>query len=120
MLRPLRYYTKQNLKQDLKCAKEGRYESLRPALKIILCNVALEEIPGELYQIGNVEALSVRGNKLTEIAPAIGGMSELKELNLSCNRLRYLPFELLPLLQCNLKRLASHPNQFVSPYRLHW
>jgi hypothetical protein len=52
---------------------------------------------------------------LSEIPPAIAKLSNLTQLNLSQNRLRSLPAELVQLFDLNLKDLVLYPNAFLEP-----
>lgn len=61
--------------------------------------------------------LSLRGNQFEELPPGIGKLATLKELNLSQNSLRCLPFEILELFSdtSRLNSLSLHPNPFYQP-----
>ena len=50
------------------------------------------------------------GNMLTEIPPIICKLRKLQELQISNNRLRYLPAEIMKL---KLTKLSVHPNPFM-------
>lgn len=115
-LKPLRYQTKIPPKQG----KENRYQTLTPALELYLSNNFLEEVPGEIFHIINLEVLSLRSNYLTEILPSIGKLKNLKELNLGSNELSWLPWELLGLLHANLQRCRIYPNPFLRPIPSIW
>lgn len=116
-LRPLRYHT-------IIASKEGsetrQYQPLTPALRLYLSNNLLEEVPGEVFHLKNLEVLSLRSNNLTEIQPSIGELSNLKELNLGSNQLNWLPWELLGLLHANLKRCMIYPNPFIRALPSTW
>ena len=116
-LRPLRYYTRQVPKQGsgIRC-----YQSLTPALRLYLSNNLLEEVPGEVFHMKNLEVLSLRSNNLTEILPSIGKLWNLRELNLGSNQLNWLPWELLGLLHANLKKCMIYPNPFIRPVPSTW
>ena len=100
-LRPLRYHTKIVPKQG---SETDDYQSLTPALRLYLSNNLLEEVPGEVFHLKNLQVLSLRSNNLTEILPSIGELSNLKELNLGSNQFNWLPWELLGLLPANLRQ----------------
>ena len=116
-LRPLRYHTKIVPKQG---SGIGHYQSLTPALRLYLSNNLLEEVPGEVFHLKNLEVLSLRLNNLTEIQPSIGELSNLKELNLGSNQLNWLPWELLGLLHAKLQKCMIYPNPFVRPLPSTW
>lgn len=115
-LRPLRYHTRIVPKQG----RVNRYQSLSPALRLYLSNNLLEEVPGEVFYLRNLEVLSLRSNNLTEILPSIGELNNLKELNLGSNQLNWLPWELLGLLHANLQKCMIYPNPFVRPVPSTW
>lgn len=86
-------------------------------MKIFLASNQLTTLPGELFNLDRLVALSLRGNQLHELPPSIGKLSNLKELNLSQNGLRYLPYEILELFSdtSRLNSLHLHPNLFHEP-----
>ena len=96
---------------------EGVFTRLEPKLKIFLASNQLTTLPGELFNLDRLVALSLRGNQLRELPPSIGKLSNLKELNLSQNGLRYLPYEILELFSdtSRLNSLHLHPNLFHEP-----
>lgn len=61
--------------------------------------------------------LSLRSNKLHELPPAIGRLKGLVELNISQNKLQYLPYEILNLFseRSRLETFQIHPNMFYEP-----
>lgn len=114
-LRPLRYHTRIVPKQG----QGNRYQSLTPALRLYLSNNVLDEVPGEVFHLKNLEVLSLRSNNLTEILPSIGKLNSLKELNVGSNQLSSLPWELLGLLHANLHCMI-YPNPFIRPVPSIW
>jgi len=66
-LKPLRDYVRQASQQG----EIEDYQQLTPALRLYLSNNMLEEVPGEVYQLENLEVLSLRNNCLTEISPSM-------------------------------------------------
>lgn len=67
--------------------------------------------------LDHLQVLSLRGNMISDLPANIKNLSNLKELNLSQNDLKYLPFEILTLLSENghLESLSLHPNLFYQP-----
>lgn len=94
-LRPLRIKVRKK-KQD-KDGEPASYEMLKPSLRVDLSNNSLNEFPSELYLMGNLTVLSLRGNNITEILPSIMSLVNLRELDLADNQLNYLPYELMCL-----------------------
>ena len=115
-LRPLRFHTRILPKQG----SENRYQSLTPALRLYLSHNLLQEVPGEIFHLKNLEVLSLRSNNVTEILPSINKLSNLKELNLSSNELNWLPWELLSLLHANLEKCMIYPNPLMRPIPSTW
>jgi len=90
---------------------------LEPKLKIFLASNSLTTLPEELFNLDRLTVLSLRGNKIHEVPPAIGRLHNLKELNLSQNGLQYLPYEILDLfsIDSRLQSFQIHPNLFYEP-----
>ncbi|ETS84833.1 hypothetical protein PFICI_02858 [Pestalotiopsis fici W106-1] len=92
------------------------FEQKDPSLKVYLSQNPLTKMPGALCNLQFLTYLTLRNTKVTEIPPAIGNLRNLQTLNISLNRLRYLPGELLDLLSypSKLKSLMIHSNYFYS------
>ena len=115
-LRPLQYHTRQP-KHDY----APRYQPLAPALRLYLSNNLLEDVPGEVFKLKNLEVLSLRSNYLTDILPSIGRLNDLRELNLGSNQLSWLPWELLQLILADsLNKYMLYPNPFIRPVPSTW
>jgi hypothetical protein len=110
-IRPLATFTR------LPPVAEGVFYRLEPKLKVFLASNNLATLPGELFNLDRLTALSLRNNKLSELPPGIGNLHYLRELNISLNNLRYLPFEILDLFSDvgRLQNLQLHPNPFNQP-----
>ncbi|KAH8662232.1 hypothetical protein BX600DRAFT_465900 [Xylariales sp. PMI_506] len=93
------------------------FEQRDPSLKIFLSANPLNKAPGALFNLEFLTVLSLRNTRITEIPPCIGNLRNLETLNLSLNRLRWLPGELLDLMTypSKLKDLMIHPNPFYQP-----
>lgn len=71
-------------------------------------------MPGGLCELKRLQVLTLRGNRLVELPPAIGSAVYLKELNVGMNNLRYLPWQLLkPLFGGELQLFSVAPNPFI-------
>jgi hypothetical protein len=86
-------------------------------LKVFLANNLLSTLPMELFNLDRMTVLSLRGNHIHELPPAIGTLRNLEELNVSMNKMQYLPFEILKLFSADshLKSIGLHPNHFHEP-----
>lgn len=72
------------------------------------------ELTSDLFELSSLKVLSLRNNKLREIPSAIRHLTMLQELNVSVNKLQYLPWEILWLIKKgDLKQMVVHPNRFV-------
>ncbi|KAL4808813.1 hypothetical protein BDV18DRAFT_133235 [Aspergillus unguis] len=110
LLRPLQHLTKLPSIKEAPISEEV-YSSLQPFLRLFLAGNALGALSSELFELDNLRVLSLRNNKLTQIPPAIRRLTKLQELNLSVNRLNFLPWELLWLIKKgDLKHLTVRPN----------
>jgi hypothetical protein len=73
----------------------------------------LVQLNSELFDLSNLKVLSLRNNRLPEIPCAIRKLTKLQEINVSVNRLQYLPWEILWLIKKgDLKHMTVRPNQF--------
>ncbi|KFH47462.1 Plant intracellular Ras-group-related LRR protein-like protein [Hapsidospora chrysogenum ATCC 11550] len=97
--------------------KDVAFEQKEPEIRLYLAQNRLTRLPGALFDVTYLTTLSLRGNQLEEVPPAIGRLCNLQELNISQNRLRHLPIEILDLLDtdCKLQSLIVHPNPFLKP-----
>jgi len=110
-LRPLNTFTR------VPPVTEGVFARLEPMLKVFLASNNLNALPEALFNLPHVTVLSLRANEIQDLNPAIGRLKNLIELNLSQNRLQYLPYEILDLFSedSNLQTFQIHPNPFHEP-----
>jgi Leucine rich repeat len=114
LLRPLLHLTKQPAVAGGPVTDEV-FTSLTPFLRLFLSGNSLTELTSEVFELGNLNVLSLRNNKLREIPGAIRKLTRLQEINLSMNRLSALPWEMLWLIRKgDLKQMTVHPNPFMS------
>lgn len=98
----------------LVCQDLTIYESLKGRrFKLDLSVNNLVSVNKFLYDIQNLEYLSLRLNQIEELSPLIGQLTELRELHLGNNNLKTLPIELTRLR--NLCTLTTYPNSFFPP-----
>ena len=117
-LRPLRYLTRplrHNTRRSHRPVSEAYFEELAQPLELVLSHNQLERIPEEIYNLTNLEFLGVRANDITEILPSISRLSQMINLSVGSNKLRWLPAELIGLMSTNLNRVTTHGNPFVHP-----
>ncbi len=93
------------------------FEQTDPSLKLYLARNPLPRAPGAIFNLEFLTVLSLRNTQVTELPPSIANLRNLTDLNVSLNRLQYLPGELLDLLQYpgKLRNLSIHPNPFCLP-----
>jgi hypothetical protein len=103
---------------DAQKITDDHFAPLTPSIKLFLSKNDLQQLPSELWNLGNLAVLSLRSNFLTEISPSIGRLRNLHELNVAGNQLPFLPFELLALVENKLVQLSLSPNPFVQPLPL--
>jgi len=77
--------------------------------KLDLSECNLDTIPEQVFDLMDLEELSLAGNTLTFLPPDIGRLKSLRRLQLSGNLLRELPFEIGAL--SDLEGLWLHSNQ---------
>ncbi|KAI2637886.1 hypothetical protein GGS26DRAFT_431549 [Hypomontagnella submonticulosa] len=93
------------------------FETRKASISVFLSNNPLRCAPGALFNLENLTILSLRNTEISELPPCIGNLRNLKDLNVSLTRLRYLPGELLDLMKfpSKLESLNIHPNPFHRP-----
>lgn len=77
---------------------EGQYRSMVPELYINLSQNSLRRMTPSLFSLQHLTTLVLRDNHIDELPPQISRLRNLQELDVSLNRLEYLPFELLQML----------------------
>jgi hypothetical protein len=93
---------------------EDGYLHRESKIVLMMSNNRLSRVPGMLFSVENLVDLTLWRNELTELPPAIAQCRNLRSLNVACNRLRYLPFELIERLAM-LHTLSIAGNDFFIP-----
>ncbi|CAE6491514.1 unnamed protein product [Rhizoctonia solani] len=88
----------------------GSPSKTKREIQLFLTNNHITILPSELFQLNNLTLLSLRGNKLRSLPPAIANLKTLRSLNIANNELTTLPSELSYL---NLQTLLLDPNPFL-------
>lgn len=90
---------------------EDAFSSLRGEISIYLSNNCLEHVPRDLFDLSNIQHLSLRNNNLTKIPSSIRRLKSLRDLHLGCNQLKELPWELIWLMKNGkLENLSARQN----------
>ena len=87
ILDPLKYFVREP-------PSSGEFNSLEASLHLYLSGNQISQVPVEVYSL-NLTVLSLRHNEIKSLSPAIIQLTRLQECNLSSNKLRYLPWEIL-------------------------
>ncbi|KAH6612758.1 hypothetical protein C7974DRAFT_323221 [Boeremia exigua] len=77
---------------------EGQYRSMVPELYINLSQNSLIRMTPSLFNLQHLTTLVLRNNQISELPSHISQLRNLQELDVSLNKLEYLPFELLRVL----------------------
>ncbi|KAG9018002.1 hypothetical protein FRB90_012670 [Tulasnella sp. 427] len=112
-------------------AMDAAYPSKHAEIQLLLASNSITKLPNELFLLRGLTVLSLSesldsgvhvvvqtngeklgSNQLTRIPPAISHLVNLEELNLSNNRISYLPSEIIGM---NLKKLLMNANHLLRP-----
>lgn len=94
---------------------EGQYRSFVPEIYINLGRNMLRRLTPSLFDLQHLTTLVLRDNAITELPPHISRLRNLKELDVTLNRLKCLPYELLEMLtpKGKLQRLTTLGNYLI-------
>lgn len=109
ILKPLQTFTTE---------PKHHYQPFSSCLGMHLANNNLTELPPELYTLQGVTMLSLRGNKIKELSPAVARLApHLQEMSIAFNDLHYLPMEIkMPVGRiCLLTDIRISGNPFYQP-----
>ena len=85
-------------------------DQLLPSLHHVdLTDNQLTELPAFVYKSTSISELLASDNTISELSPAIGTLSALKQLEMKRNRLTCLPFELTACLKLKTIGLEDNP-----------
>ena len=91
------------------CVNPLSSEIYQPLLEVYLSNNVLQEINPRLFDLRNLSVLSLRNNKIRNIPGKVRDLgSSLKYLQISGNKILWLPSEIIQLE--NLQTLSVRPN----------
>ncbi|KAF1914829.1 hypothetical protein BDU57DRAFT_558349 [Ampelomyces quisqualis] len=74
---------------------EGQYRSMVPELYVNLSHNRLHRLTPSLFDVQNLTTLVLTGNNIEELPAQICNLRNLRELNISLNQIRWLPFDFL-------------------------
>ena len=96
---------------------EGQYRSMVPELYINLGSNKLCRLTPSLFHVRHLTTLILRDNQIEELPQQIGQLQNLRVLDLSLNKLHFLPYEVLRLLEPHgvLYRLNTFGNPILEP-----
>ena len=116
-LKPLGQMTKVdgfNVPRASRDFNSPHYMSMVPKLHLFLEKNRLQFLPGAVYNIRALTVISLRDNQLMALLPSIVRLSNVVELNLSNNCLRWLPWEVKAFM-FDLRQLNVSGNPLVEP-----
>ncbi|KAF2753086.1 hypothetical protein EJ05DRAFT_542189 [Pseudovirgaria hyperparasitica] len=91
----------------------------RPQLKILLSMNSLQTLPKEIWELNHIVHLGLRQNRLETLSPNIAKLVDLQSLDITGNKIRWLPWELLSLITPS-RSLAmfhvEHGNPLLMPF----
>jgi hypothetical protein len=88
-------------------------EILKPVIHIDASRNSIRSVNPKIFQIENLEMLSLRNNKIARLSGCIEHAHSLKSLNIAMNKLKFLPHNLLRMK--SLEVLAINGNPMI-PY----
>jgi hypothetical protein len=99
----------------------GQYRSLLPKLHINLGKNRLRRLVPALFNLDHLSGLYLRQNEIEELPQHISRLRKLEALDVSLNKLHYLPFDLLTLLSPhgNMTRLTLMGTHLLQPMSFH-
>lgn len=88
--------------------------STEPFLRLVLSCNQLTTIALEIFQLVDLQVLSLCHNNIQEVPEPIHNLTKLRVLNVAGNQLQYLPWGLLKLIEAGtLQHIAVHSNPWV-------
>jgi Leucine-rich repeat (LRR) protein len=71
-----------------------KYDANDRLINLELSELALSQLPTELWQLTSLQELWLRNNQLSQLPAELWQLTNLQELNLSANRMIQLPTEI--------------------------
>ncbi|KAL1793036.1 hypothetical protein ACET3X_008018 [Alternaria dauci] len=102
---------------DTELPTAGQYRSLLPRLHVHLGRNKLRRLVPSLFDLEDLAGLYLRQNEIEELPQQISRLTKLETLDLSLNKLRYLPFDVITLLSPhgNMTRLTLTGKDLLQP-----
>ncbi|QPG74101.1 hypothetical protein FOA43_001422 [Brettanomyces nanus] len=82
-----------------------------PCLQLFASNNELRSISPKIFEIGGLEILVLRNNKIARVPSAIGHAKSLRNINIAQNKIKFFPHTILNL--DHLEVLTIRPNQLI-------
>lgn len=81
--------------------------------QVYASNNQIRSLQPLLFKFRKIEVLGLRHNKIETIPPLIGELTNLTDINLAANRLKWLPWQFLHLAD-NLQQFGLGPNPWLA------
>ncbi|KAG9196656.1 hypothetical protein G6011_01777 [Alternaria panax] len=106
---------------DTELPTPGQYRSLLPRLHIHLSKNKLCRLVPSLFDLEHLTGLYLRQNEIEELPQQIRRLSKLETLDVSLNKLKSLPFDVITLLSPhgNMTRLTLTGKDLLQPMSSH-
>lgn len=106
---------------DTELPTAGQYRSLLPKLQIHLSKNKLCRLVPSLFDLADLTGLYLRQNEIEELPQQISRLTKLETLDVSLNKLKYLPFDVISLLSPhgNMTRLTFMGKDLLQPMSSH-
>ncbi|VEU21181.1 DEKNAAC102054 [Brettanomyces naardenensis] len=86
-------------------------EITQPHLHLFASNNSLRSISPKIFDIGGLEGITLRDNKIARIPGAIGHAKSLRSINIAQNKIKFFPHTILNLPK--LEIISVRPNKLI-------